>query len=136
MRGNRRDDRAVLGHRRDPEPRRVVMVLELLVQRPRPLFPQHLDDGDQRAVARRLGDPDVEELVAGERLRVRVELALHRRHRILDRGDLRLLRRFRGKRRALALDHVARAQQFERSGLGVYGGRVVARCALPPARWT
>jgi hypothetical protein len=49
---------------------------------PRPLFPQHLDDGDQRTVARRLGDPDMEELVAGQRLRVRVELALHRGDRV------------------------------------------------------
>ena len=77
------------------------------------------DDGDQRAVARRLGDAQVEEAVAGERLRLAVELALHRVQRFLDRGDLRLLRRLRGERRAFAFDHVARAQQFERPGLGV-----------------
>jgi hypothetical protein len=111
----------MLGHRRDPQRRRIVVVLELLVQRPGALLPQHLDHGDKRTVSRRLGDANVKELVARERLRVRVELPLHDGDRVFDRRDLRLLRRFRGKRGALALDDVARAQQFERSGGGVNG---------------
>ena len=77
VRGDRLHHGAVLGHRRGPQRRRIVVVLELLVQRPGALVPQHLDDRDQRAVPRRLGDADVEQLVAGQRLLVGVELPLH-----------------------------------------------------------
>jgi len=104
------------------------VVLELLVERADALVPQQLHDVDERAVAGRLGDAHVEQPVAGERLPAFAALALHLVQRRLDRGDLRLLRRLRRERGALALDHVARAEQLERPRRGLVGGGHVA-CA-------
>ena len=107
---------AVLGHRGCPQRRRVVVMLELLVERPGALLPQHLDHRHQRAVAGRLGDAQVEQPVAGQRLLARSSSSrCICVERLLDRLHLRLLRRLRRQRRALALDHVARAQQLERA---------------------
>ena len=52
------------------------MMLQLLVERPDPLVPEHLDDVHQRAVAGRLGDAHVEQAVAVERLLAVAPLAL------------------------------------------------------------
>src|SRR6185436_19248999 len=59
---------AVLGHRGGPQLRRIVVVLELLVERAGALVPQHLDDLHERAVAGGLRDAHVEHPVAAERL--------------------------------------------------------------------
>ncbi len=58
------------------------------------------------------------ESVAGDRLPLALHLALHLVERLLHRGDIRLFRRLRGERRALALDHIARAEQLEGARLG------------------
>ena len=119
-RGDRLQHRAVLGHRGLPQRGRIVMVLELLIQGPGPLVPQHLDDRHQRAISRRFGDAQVEEPVAVERMMLaRLHLALHLVERIRDRDDLRFPRRLRGKRRALGLDDVARTEELERPCLGL-----------------
>ena len=108
---------AVLGHRGAPQRRRIVVVLELLVERPGALLPQHLDHGDQRAVAGGLGDAHVEEPVAGERLVLAcVELPCASASSASSiAATCAFLRRLGGERRAFALDHVARAQQLERA---------------------
>src|SRR6516165_11267617 len=76
-----RDERlqhcAVLGDRALPELRRVVVVLELLEQRPHTLFPQHLEHVDKRAVPGRLGDPQMKGAVARERLLAFLQFLLH-----------------------------------------------------------
>src|SRR5512143_1362014 len=131
-RGDRLQHGAMLGHRRGPQRRRIVMVLELRVERTGALLPQHLDDGDQRAVPRRFGDAQVEEPVAGERLTVVAQLARHLLERIRDALDLRLLRDLRSLRRAFALDERAGAEQLERTRLGLHPRRRAV--ALPAVR--
>ena len=78
VRGDRLQHRAVLGHRRRPQLRRVVVVLQLLVQRARSRSSHSIfTTAHQRAVAGRLGDAQVEQPVAGERLLLVLEFALH-----------------------------------------------------------
>ncbi len=126
--GDRLQHGAVLRDRRRPQRRRVVVMLELLVERAGALLPQHLDDGDQRAVAGSLGDPQMKQPIAAERLPPLRQIALHVFQRLFHRRHLRLLRGFRGQRSAFAFDHVARTQKLERSRRRVS----LAAAATPP----
>ena len=62
----------------------------------------------------------MEQAVAGERLLLMLEFAVHLIQRLLDGGDLRLLRGLRRERRAFAFDRVAGAHQLERTGERVH----------------
>src|SRR5215470_7797476 len=90
------------------------MVLELLVQRYRSLFPKHPHHVNESAVARRFRDALMEQPIGAERLLDPGQLPLHQLERILERRDLRLTGRLCRQRRALALDHAACAEEFER----------------------
>ena len=125
----------MLGKRRLPQLRRVVMMLELLVKRTGALLPQHLHDGDQRSVAGGLRDAQMEQTILSERL------ACHRSFRVpfppaLPRSRARgSFRRLGGKRRAFAFDHIPRAQELEwtRRRVGTLrGARLATRQHVDP----
>src|SRR5438552_11696130 len=128
-RSDRVYDRAMLGKRRIPQLLRVIMVLELLIQWAGPLFPEHLYDLNQRAVARAFRDAQMKQAVRVHRGRRDFHLLLHHLQRFLHRRELRLFCRAGGERRAFSFDDRARAEQFERTG-----ERLMLRTAVAVAR--
>ncbi len=93
-------------------------MLESREQRRAALFPQILDDLDQRAVVRRFGDAQVKHPIGLERRRAHsLRIILHLLQCIADCGDLRALAFLRGNRRAFPFDRAACVDQFEWTGL-------------------
>ena len=118
--GNRFEDRTVLAQRRPPQLRRIVVMLELLVQRSRTLLPQHLDHLHQCPVAGCLGDAQMEQTIGPERLSLGLHFLLHQAKRLFNGGDLSLSCRFGSQRCALAFHDPPSAQQLERSRSGLH----------------
>src|SRR5215831_6097841 len=119
VRCDRLDDRTVLGERGLPQPRRVVMMLELLVQGPAPLLPEHSDDVNERAIAGRLRDAQMKQAIGVDRRCLGSHFLVHELDRFLDRGDLRFLGRLCGERSTFAFDYPARAKKLEGAGCGL-----------------
>ena len=124
----------MFGHRAVPQLWRIVVVLELLVERTRSILPQHVDDRHECAIAGCLCDPEVEHPVTAEWLLVVVQLVLHGFECFLDRQDMILLGRLCRQCGRLGLDHVPRPKQFERSrgGAAIPGMHGPVTCAGRP----